>query len=206
MDVTKLIATAETMEPAKPLGATPEIEAYQDDSNEEVYGLAWRVTDLAAADWALRRVAECEAEAEEIRRQAEEAIAQIEARKRDLTEKAMRGAAYFRFQLTRFAEEQRDALLKGSKKSRDLIHGRIAFRSSPERLKVSDPEALSAWLAVQPVERGLYRVELKPEMRALQAQFKETGEIFPGCEVEPSRETVSITALAPEAALMKKGA
>ena len=206
MDVTKLIAAAESMEPAKPLGATPEIEAYQDDSNEEVRGLAWRVSDLAAADWALRRMAECAAEQEEIDRQAAEAIQAIEKRAAALKAKAERGCAYFRFQLTRFAEEHRDTLVAGKKKSRDFVHGRIQFRSSPERLKVADPAELEGWLLAQPIEKGLYRLKVEADKRALSDLFKATGEIPPGCEVEVSRESVTIEASAPEAALMKKGA
>jgi phage host-nuclease inhibitor protein Gam len=206
MDVTELIRTAEENPPAKPLGATDEIEAYEDDSNPEVRGLAWRIPDLAAADWALRRLAECEEEAAEVDRQASAAIQAIRARAEELKAKSERGAGYFRFQLTLYAETHRTDLLPGKKKSRDFIHGRIGFRSSPERLKVADKDALAAWLAVQPVEQGLYRVKLEPEMRALNEQFKTTGEIPPGCEVEPSRETTTIEANAPEAALMRKGA
>ncbi len=204
-DVRDIIAVAESMPAARPLGATDAIEAYQDEQDEGVQGLAWRVTDLSTADWALRRVAECEAEAAEVDRQAEAAIAQIEARRAELKTKAARGSDYFRFQLTRFAEEQRDSLLTGKKKSRDLIHGRIQFRASPERLKVVDPKALSEWLAVQPVEQGLYRVKIEPEMRALNDGLKCDGFIPPGCECEPSRESITITASAPEAALMRKG-
>lgn len=203
MDVNALIATAERLGPSQDVPA--EIAEYEDDSNPEVKGLAFRVETLQTADWCLRRIAECEAESAEVDRQAAEAIAAIGKRAADLKEKAERGAAYFRFQVARFAEEQRDSLLKGKKKSVDCIHGRIQFRSSPERLKVVDKDALADWLASQPVEAGLYRVKLEPEMRALQDQFKSTGEVPPGTEVEVSRESITITAQAPEAALMRKG-
>jgi phage host-nuclease inhibitor protein Gam len=206
MDVTELIRTAEENPPAKPLGATDEIEAYEDDANPEVRGLAWRIPDLAAADWALRRLAECEEEAAEVDRQAAAAIEAIRARAEELKTRSERGASYFRFQLTLFAETHRADLLTGKKKSRDFVHGRLGFRSSPERLKVADKDALEAWLAVQPVEHGLYRVKLEPEMRVLNDGLKCDGFIPPGCEVEPSRESVTIEANAPEAALMKKGA
>ena len=69
-----------------------------------------------------------------------------------------------------------------------------------------DPAALEGWLLAQPVERGLYRMEIKPEVRSLQALFKESGEIPPGCEVEVSRESINIEATAPQAAILKKGA
>jgi phage host-nuclease inhibitor protein Gam len=202
--VNDIIAVAESMPPSKPLGTTPEIEAYEDEQDASVRGLAWRVTDLSSADWALRRLAECEAEAAEIDRQAEAAIAQIEARRAALKARAENGAGYFRFQLIRFAGEKRGELLKGSKKSRDLIHGRIQFRASPERLKVTDPVALEGWLLTQPPEAGLYRMKIAPEMRALNERFKAEGEIPPGCDVEPSRESITIEAQAPEAGLMVK--
>jgi phage host-nuclease inhibitor protein Gam len=205
-DINEIIAVAESMPAARPLGATDEIEAYEDDSNPEVRGLAWRIPDLAAADWALRRLAECEEEAAEVDRQAAAAIEAIRARAEELKTRSERGASYFRFQLTLFAETKRADLLAGKKKSRDFVHGRLGFRSSPERLRVADPEALEGWLLAQPVEAGLYRMKIAPEMRALNDLLKTSGEVPPGCEVEASRETITIEATAPEAALMRKGA
>jgi phage host-nuclease inhibitor protein Gam len=205
-NVLDLIRTAETNEPAPPLraGEMPEaLAAYEDEQDPAVRG-PWAIDSLGSADWSLSRLAECEAEAAEIDRQAEAAIAKIRKRADELKAKAARGAAFFSYKLLAFAETHRATLLGSSKKkSRDFIHGRIAFRKKGGRLVVKDKDALLAWLATQPVEAGLYRMKLEPEMRAIQEQFKTAGEIPPGCDFEPEFEDVVIEANAPEAALVR---
>ena len=57
------------------------------------------------------------------------------------------------------------------------------------------------WLLAQPVEAGLYRMKVSPEMRALQDRFKTTGEVPPGMDVVPESESITVEAIAPERAL-----
>jgi phage host-nuclease inhibitor protein Gam len=174
-----------------------------DDIGAETVDPAWRIENLQSADWALSRLAECDAEAAAIDDQAEAAIARIRARADALKMKAAKGSSFFRFKLAEFAERERGNLLTGKRKSREFVHGKIGWRSKPERLEVTDKDALTAWLAVQTPERGLYRVEFKPEMRALQELLRTTGEVPPGCEVKPAEESLTVEALAPERALEK---
>jgi phage host-nuclease inhibitor protein Gam len=202
-NVLDLIHTAETMEPApKPDAVPPELADYSDDQDLSV-GAGWSIESLGSADWALSRLGECEAESREILAQAAEAKRRIDKRADALRLKAERGIAFFKFKLLGYAETHRGALLRGSKKSHDFVHGRIGWRSKPERLVVKDEAELLAWLSAQPIELGLYRVKLEPEMKALQTLFKTQGEIPPGCDVEPSQESITITAEAPESALAK---
>lgn len=194
------------IETAERLGPTPlpePIATYEDASDPEVRG-AWKIETAASVDWALQRVAECEAEAGAIDAQADAAIERINARRAELKERAARGSNFFRFKLTEYAMHHRSALLTGKKKSRDFVHGRVGFRQKGGRLEVRDREALIAWLASQPVEEGLYRMRLDPEMKAIQARFKIAGEIPPGMEFIPEYEDVVIEAEAPEAALAKR--
>jgi phage host-nuclease inhibitor protein Gam len=200
-NVLDLIATAETYgEPSLP----EPIATYEDASDPEVRG-GWQIETAASVDWALQRLAECEAEAEAVDAQADAAIARINARRDELKARAARGAGFFRFKLTEYAVGHRSALLTGKKKSRDFVHGRLGFRQKGGRLEVRDRDALLAWLAEQPVEDGLYRMKLEPEMKAIQARFKSANEVPPGCEYTPEYEDVVIEAEAPEAALAKKG-
>jgi phage host-nuclease inhibitor protein Gam len=198
MDVNALVETAEAMS-AVPGG----IEGYEDEQEPSVRG-PWRIDSLSDADWALSRLAECEAEADEIERQAEATIQRVRARAAELKAKAERGAGFFRFKLLEYAEAHRADILHGKKKSRDFLHGRIGWRKAGGGLAVTDKEALGAWLRAQPIESGLYRVKVEPEMAAIQAVFRETGEVFPGCEPKPETETIHIEAGAPETALAKE--
>lgn len=199
-NVLDLVHTAETMEPAADL-LPPEIEGYEDAENPEVRG-AWQIETLQSADWALARMAECEAEAAEIDRQAKAAIERVKARAEELKAKSARGAGFFRFKLLAYAERHRTAILgTGKKKSRAFLHGKIGWRAKPERLEIEDAGALEKWLVAQPVESGLYRTKIEPEMVELQRLFKENGEIPPGMKVHIEPESIEIKASAPETAL-----
>lgn len=204
MDVNAFIDTAETNEPAGPLREMPlDLAEYEDSENPEVRGGGWQITTIQSADWALLRLAECEAEATEIDRQAEAAIRRVRERADALKAKAARGASYFTFKLMEYAERSRGEIVKGKKKSRDYLHGRIGFRKKGGKLRVTDKDALRDWLVTQPVESGLYRMSIEPEMRALQEACKADGIVPPGMEWEPEYEDITIEAQAPETALAK---
>lgn len=170
-----------------------QVPEYEDDLDPTVK-TGWEITDLGSADWAFERLAECEAEAEEIEAQFNATVTRLRARADMLKAKAARGAAFFRFKLLVYAEHNRSELLKGSKKTREFLHGKVSWRTKPERLEVTDKGALVDWLASQPIKGGLYRVEVKPELRAIQEQFKATGEIPPGCDLAPESETIHVEA------------
>ena len=202
-DVRDLIATAEKYPPAPPLAELtmpPDLVGYEDEEDPVVKG-AWRIENTGSADWALRRLAECEAEIGEIQAQAEAAIARVRARAEELGQRMANGVGFFRFKLAEYAERNRGELLHGKKKSRDFLHGRIGWRKKAERLTVADSAALEEWLLAQPVESGLYRMRIEADKKALNEFFKREGVIPPGCVVEPESESLTIEAVAPERAL-----
>jgi phage host-nuclease inhibitor protein Gam len=203
MNVLDLVKTAEEMQPAAE-NLPDEIAGYEDAENPEVRG-GWAIENLPSADWALARLTECESESDEIDRQAKAAIQRIRTRADELKAKAAKGAGFFRHKLTEYAVRHRaDLLGSGKRKSREFVHGKIAWRSKPERLVVDDPAALEAWLLAQPVEDGLYRMKVEPEMRVLQERLKSGGEVPPGCRIHLEPETITVTAAAPESALAKE--
>jgi phage host-nuclease inhibitor protein Gam len=179
----------------------PELYNYADEQEPSVQ-VGWQVDSPESADWALLRLAECEAEAAAIEAQYAAAVARLRLHADGLVRRAGRGAAFFRYKLTDYAERHRaDILGHGKRKSRDYLHGRLSWRSRSERLVVQDREALIGWLSAQPVEANLYRIKIEPDMKALQDLLKRTGQVPPGCDVEPESETLHIDARAPEKAL-----
>lgn len=204
-NVLDIIRTAETNPPAPSTAelTTPaEFQGYEDEENPFVTP-AWRIEDKATADWALRRYGECLAEAADIEAQYQAAVAHLTERRDALKAKANRGAGFFEFKLAEYAGRCRGDLLKGKSKTATFLHGAIKFRAKQDRLEVVDKAALEEWLRAQPVESGIARWKVEPEMKALQDQFKKTGECPPGCDVKPAEETVTIDAIAPERALTK---
>lgn len=152
-------------------------------------GQSFTVEDARAADWALERLAEDDAERASLDAQLEDAVARLRARHAGLARRLETRGAFLRHALEQYATRHRDEVVRGKRKSLDLLHGRIGYRAKGEHLKVVDKDVLAAWLAEQDPTSGLYRLEVRPEMRALQARLRETGEIPPGCEYEPAAET-----------------
>jgi phage host-nuclease inhibitor protein Gam len=198
MNVNALIAVAESMEPALP----EEIQGYEDEQDPGVSG-RWIIDSRTSADWAMQRMDECAAEADAIDAQYEAALARLKARRDQLVERTNRGSAFFEFKLKEWACRNRASLLNGKAKSIPMLHGVIGWRKKGGNLKVVDAAALEAWLLAQPIEAGLYRMKVEPEMRAIQALFKSLGEIPPGCEVQPEFDDVYVKPEAPETALVR---
>jgi phage host-nuclease inhibitor protein Gam len=179
-----------------------DIELYQDEENPGVRE-TWSIQDLGSVDWALRRKAECTREAVEIELQARAAIEAIKRRAEALMCKALRASDFFEMKLQEWAEHHRDQLGQGKKKSRDFVHGRIGTRSKGGKLVVTDKTALETWLRSQPPERGLCRIKVEANMKAVQDLFKAQGEIPPGCDVDPERDEIYIQAEAVTKAITK---
>jgi len=194
MNVNDLIATAEK------LGPTPQDEWVADYEREEG---SWEITNQTSADWGMQRLAECLAEVDEIGRQYQAAVDRLIKRRDELVARAERGIGYFRFKLEQWAEHNRSALLKGKAKSVQMLHGCLGWRKSGGRLKVEDKDALAAWLSGQPIELGLFRMKIEPEMRALQDYCRQANVVPPGCVLEPERDDFYVRAEAPEEALTK---
>lgn len=170
-------------------------EAYQDEENPSV-GHAWRIEGLDSADWALRRLGDLEQEIAENEAIAARRIEEIRIRTALLNERAMKGVAFFRARLTDYAERARSELLKGGKtKTRHLPSGSIAWRKKGGGLVKADAEALLAWAREQPIEAELVRIKEEPAWDAIKRRFETTGEVPPGCDVEPEREEISIKAV-----------
>lgn len=177
--------------------------AYQDETDPTVRD-GWQIDSLGSLEWAMSRIADLEAERDEVQAATIDAVHRIEARGAALAEKAERGVTFFRGQVLRYIEAHRHELLKGGKKkSRGLLYGAIGWRSSGGRLRVQDKDALTVWVSAQPLESGLYRLKVEPDMKAIQEYAKRTGEVPPGTEFEPEHETAFVTAIQPGTTLAK---
>lgn len=168
---------------------------YVDEQDPSVTGLGWTIDTLETLDWALSRVADLESEISENEAVAARAHAAVDMKTAQLNARAMRGAAFFRQQIAAYAQAHREELLKGGKKkSRNLLHGVVGWRSSGGGLEVTDREALLAWAKNQPAELGLLRVKLEPDLVAIKAHAKAHNLIPPGMQEKPEAEELKIEA------------
>jgi phage host-nuclease inhibitor protein Gam len=156
----------------------------------EGQGRAWTPPDIRAVEWCLEQIGQAEAERAEIRAQMDAACAVIEKRGTSIIDKSERRAEWFLSLVETYAKTHRDEFVRGKLKSRELLGGTVGFRSSGEKVAVTDPGSVIAWAQ----EKHLDLLDLKPKIdkKALDRFVLTTGEIPPGVDVTPATETIHI--------------
>lgn len=146
------------------------VEAFAINSMER---LAWYGRKLTAIDDQIRH----------IRANAEAMIADLEQEKKSLTDR-------FGSQ----AENCAMSILQATKaktKTLKTLGGSFSFRTVPGGLRKADPVAVLEWAKTE--APGLVkRTEIVKEdvpAEAIKTHWQETGEIPPGCELVPDRQT-----------------
>jgi phage host-nuclease inhibitor protein Gam len=182
-----------------------EMGVIPDEDELSPTGQRWQVTTKQDLEFSLQRLGELEAQVEHINKTAMLAISQVELRAQALISKVNRGIDYFEKQIAAYAEENKQALLgAGKRKTWSGLHGSVSWRKKGGRLKVVDEAAVLAW-ADQPDGRRCHIIKTTPSVdkRLLNEWFDAFGEIPDGCEVEPEREELSVSAEPPIEGLSK---
>jgi phage host-nuclease inhibitor protein Gam len=179
-----------------------ELDPYVDEERPEVKG-PWLPVTRLDFDWAFERLSQCQGEADAVDEQYDAWLARVQKRRDELKARAMRGVHFFEGRIKVGAQAAREALLKGKSKTATFLSGSVSWRKLGGRLTVSDKDALNEWLAAQPMEAGLARVKLEPDMKAIQAHCKATGEVPPGCVWGEEYEEIYVKAEPPAEALTK---
>ena len=164
---------------------------YEDDEDISVR-TGWAIQNTQSLEWALSRDGSLKAEKDRIMAAYEDAKRRLEARRDQLLDKIQRGIAFFESRITRYAEDNRDALLGGgAKKSVALLNGVVGWRRRTGRVVVEDEKALVEWLQAQP-NTDLFRVKIEAKMAAIQEWYKRTKQIPPGCVYQEEYEKLYI--------------
>lgn len=166
----------------------------------------YRVTSIAEAEWAMRRLAEAEAQIEAITRQAHEWVAEIEAWAAKESARPEATAAYFRGLLTEYlrdlrAEDPTTATVR-------LPSGAIESTAKKPAPKITDPDALVEWArqhrpdAVETVtthkvpaataKRLGHIVEFDSDDGTTRMFVTDDGEPIPGVTVTPPELSVRV--------------
>lgn len=189
------------------LSAPPEQSA--EDSPSPGWHLAkepWRPETARDIEWlfskreeARQRIAEVQASLDAAAAKAQAYIAALNERAAEATAAPNATLHWAEATIAEWARANREAIVHGKVKSRKFLGGTVGFREAPERLEIPDkgPElkSLVAWLEVQDPSLGLARVKLEPAKDAIQAHFRTTGEIPPGCEHRAAGEIVTVKAV-----------
>lgn len=171
---------------------TPDVGPGYTDEEDERVDDCWRPESMVDADWCLKRLGDLQAQKESnewLTSQAlERETARLQLRLERMNESVERGIIFFTARLRGFWEAHKKDLLTGRKKSRAFPHGTLGTRIQPARLEVQDAAKLIDWAASQKDPWRFVRVDVAPAMAEVQAHFKATGEVPPGCEVKPEDE------------------
>ena len=142
----------------------------------------FHITDEAAANWLLRKLANIEAEKQRVKAQAAEIVAALDA-------DAARLRFLYEAELAAFARER---LAQGGnrRKSLHLLQGTLAFRTVPASLRVADAEAALP----RAHALGCTRVEVDATAyrEAAQKALEKTGELLPGVQRVPEHESFTL--------------
>jgi phage host-nuclease inhibitor protein Gam len=159
--------------------------------------LAWRIEDRPTMEWAMGILARAEQEAEEIRFACAAARGRIDLREEELLRRNEGSTSFIRAAAEEFARTHRKDLVSRGKTAH-LVHGEVAYRSTPEKVEVEDPAAALAWCEAQGVEAGFTRIKVEINKKALSEYVLSSGVIPPGCAIVPASETITLKPAAPD--------
>jgi phage host-nuclease inhibitor protein Gam len=147
----------------------------------------FHITTDEAANWLLGKLANIEAEKARVRAQAEKITKQLDA-----------DAEGLRFLYAAELETYVKAKLAatgGRRKSVHFLQASCAFRTVPARLTVSDQAAALEWARETLPAAVATRETLDSAayLKTAQAKAEETGELLPGVEIAPARESFSVS-------------
>ena len=164
---------------------------YDDDLAPAGHAGPWQPTTVRDVEWCLERIGEAETDISEVQAQLDAAVKALTARAMALTDKANRRAFWFRGLVEAWAVTNRDQVVRGKAKSRELLGGAIGFRAKAEQVVVLDEAAVLAW--AEPDHADCVRVKTEVNKSALAKYVKTTGVIPPGVDVKPASESLTIT-------------
>lgn len=152
----------------------------------------WRIRDEDDAQWVVGLMVEADAAIERHQAQAAARLAELKGRRERLT-------ARFGAELEAWAKEESE---RRGRRSVTLLTGTVAFRKVPGRLSIADADdaqcgARQIGLGEAFETREVFLPAVYRE--AAQAHLEETGELLPGIEQIPERDSMSVGVAKPKA-------
>lgn len=136
------------------------------------------VTDLSSADWVLKKMAEAQAQIDEIDEHGFAEIKAIEARLEEMKRPALRAREFFSTVYSGQLQEFTRTSTQGRKeKSVKLIYGAIGFRTTPGRFIVDDEPASIEWCRIQAPHAIRESVRPSEFRKALEAEYPDPAEL-----------------------------
>lgn len=174
----------------------------EDDSPEPVERFA--VRDRPSAEWVMRKLAEVEAEIEEISDSIEMEVARAAVRIRTRGEAILkplrRRHQFFTLAYSTQLRDWAKSQLKGKERSVKLIHGTVKFKKISERVAVTNPEDALKWAKDRDLDDLIKSTEsfkTKEFLERFSDQVATDPIIKTFAEIIPASEKVTIEAALP---------
>jgi phage host-nuclease inhibitor protein Gam len=153
----------------------------------EEAGERFHITTPEAADWLLRKLANIEAEKARVSAQAQKIVAQLSA-----DAEALR--RLYEGELVDFTRRTLAEAGRG-RRTLHLLQGSVALRLVPASVRVSDPFAALSYAKQNTPDlvRRQETVDTAGYQQLAAKRLQESGDVLPGCESTPARETHRIT-------------
>ena len=154
-----------------------------EDQEQGAVETRFEVTDTQSAAWVLRKIAARQAEIDLVKAQAQEMIKGLQSGL-----DSFRGR--FEPQLEAWARQEIEKT-GGRTKTVKTLGGSLSFRTVPAGLEITDTGSA----AEVAITLGLVKpapVDLVAYRKAAQESLERTGELLPGVEIRPERESFSI--------------
>ncbi len=153
---------------------------------------AFHITDESSALWYLRKLANIEAEARRVKRQAESMIAALNSEAESLKR-------VYAGELEHWAREE----LKRKGNRRKTLHtlqGTLRFRHVAARLAIEEDTSATQYAVESLAECVATKYELNRAayLEEARKRLEETGELLPGVQFAPERETFTVSFASPE--------
>ncbi len=161
---------------------------------------AWQITDDGAAEWAMRRLAEADAELRDLSQRATDWSNRIREWFEHRAKPLERRADFFRGHLHRYALARREA---GAGATLSLPSGKVSTLPGRLRVELADADAFRAWAAANPTHplvRCSYELAKADASKVLvQAEAgavdSTTGELVPGVALVEGEASARVSVL-----------
>jgi phage host-nuclease inhibitor protein Gam len=142
----------------------------------------FRIDTESKVEWALRKIGAWDAEAARVKAHSESILNRIAGEKASFL-------ARFQVELEEFARQK---VSDGKRRSYETVYGTLAFRKVPSTLAIADQDAALAWAREHAPTAVRETLSVKEYSEHAKLALQETGEVLPGVEVKPERESFSI--------------
>lgn len=142
----------------------------------------FRIDSDDKVEWALRKIGAWDAEHARVKAHSESILKRITSEKESFLA---------RFQVD-LEEYTRQKIEGGKRRSYETVYGTLAFRKVPSTLAISDPDAALAWARENAPTAVRETLSIKEYSEQAKLALQQTGEVLPGVEVKPERESFSI--------------